>query len=792
MTMEQFSVIQLIWLFAAYFVISILLPHYTVGKALKFRNRYERFLIYTTLGNFYVINLVLMLEICHISYPVTLIGITVVLCTYVKIRLEKIPIRTRWDRFAATLRKLFGGELGTKTFVYRETGRVLSKRTAFFRHLYDVYIRHFIEVLMILLLLAILFYEYGYNAVTEFGYKASDLIVHNFWINDMNVNKVFTDGVYPFGFHCIIYFIHAVFRLDTYVCLRLMAFVQTVWFHLTLLCALMLMLKNRYSAFFGTYLYAVSGFFDLGTYSRFFASLPQEFGMIFIYPSLYFLVDYFRQQRRENRGSISGRARFMLICFALSFALTLEVHFYGTIIAGVMCIAVAAGFLFMFLRGRFFKRIMITGVLSVLIAVFPMALAFALGTPLQGSLNWGMSVIKGEKWDDGTTGTNADPVAEAPSDISSVNVVPAETGTDTPGLPEDIPVTESSGTEDTGNIRVGFDLNRIINGIKARIKELVIDSHDLIENYIFRTGDSLYVYILLAAFPALILLGMLFFLPLYRNYCYGAMVITTGFYMILMCIIISPESLKLPMLMDFNRGRVYFAYSIPLFAAVLVDALIYLLMPFKNRHFGNFVSLAGTFGLLAGLYMIGQIREPYVSKGMEMNDAIKCITNIILTDEDYKWTICSANDENQMCYDHGFHYELITFLREMEGIGSVGRINIPTQVVFFFIEKVPIDYFATYEDSGQHISEEGAENPLPWGTNLSVYQARNRWIVMSRIYEWAETFRALYPNEVNIYLETDEFVCYRVEQNPYRLFNFAIDYHYNTIDYYAESQDSDI
>lgn len=43
---------------------------------------------------------------------------------------------------------------------------------------------------------------------------------------------------------------------------------------------------------------------------------------------------------------------------------------------------------------------MVTGILSVFTAVLPMGIAFATGTPLQGSLGWGMSVINGGKKED--------------------------------------------------------------------------------------------------------------------------------------------------------------------------------------------------------------------------------------------------------------------------------------------------------------------------------------------------------------------------------------------------------
>ena len=107
-------------------------------------------------------------------------------------------------------------------------------------------------------------------------------------------------------------------------------------------------------------------------------------------------------------------------------------------------------------------------------------------------------------------------------------------------------------------------------------------------------------------------------------------------------------------------------------------------------------------------------------------------------------------------------------------------LTIPTPRVYFFVEKVPLDYAVSYEKSGQRISEEGASRELCYATGLMPYQGENRWVTMSRMYYWAESFREIYPREMSVYLETDRFVCYVVEQNTYSLFNFAIDYGYNT------------
>ena len=67
------------------------------------------------------------------------------------------------------------------------------------------------------------------------------------------------------------------------------------------------------------------------------------------------------------------------------------------------------------------------------------------------------------------------------------------------------------------------------------------------------------------------------------------------------------------------------------------------------------------------------------------NEALACLTSIIKEEEDNTWTIVSANDETQMGLYHGYHYELISFLREMEyknaKPGEELNIKIPTDSV---------------------------------------------------------------------------------------------------------------
>ena len=75
-------------------------------------------------------------------------------------------------------------------------------------------------------------------------------------------------------------------------------------------------------------------------------------------------------------------------------------------IAFLFCIGVAVGFCFRFARWKYFRRIMATGILSVLLSVLPMAAGVAMGKGLQGSLYWGLSVINGDSSDTEDTSEN--------------------------------------------------------------------------------------------------------------------------------------------------------------------------------------------------------------------------------------------------------------------------------------------------------------------------------------------------------------------------------------------------
>lgn len=783
--MTTLVILRFLGIFAAYTGVTLALPALMFRRILRGRSLAEQFLMCYTFGNFYIINIVFLLQLLHISNFFTLAGLTVVLSIVIGGRVNRIPLKQQAGNTWHLFGKLLRGRMKLKSAIFLFLGKCAAgiKRLEkfFYRHI----VKNPIQSMLLLGIGVCLCWIYGRQIILVYGYRASDIPVHMSWINEMSRGKIFAKGVYPFGFHCIIYYLHAVFRFDTYVILCQFFFVQVIFMHLVLLAMLKQLCKTKYIPYIGTFVFLLGNFWSGQTYSRFYATLPQEFGMIFVIPSIYFLIRFFQIPKQKLADK---ETRLTLQCFAMAFSLTLAIHFYGTMIAGLCCIGIACGFCFRFLRKEYFRRIMFTGICSVFLAVLPMGIAFATGTPLQGSLGWGLSVINGGKSSSSTETEAETDEAETlevstGDDKNTVRVVKPD-GTvmeiDVSDLPS-AQENESGGqtqTETTAPAVPKVSFGEKIRKIPGKAKNALSEMSSRILEFIIKLDVKNIGYMILASFALLLLLGLVF--CIFRQPGYGAMLMSMGFCMWIVTILLCAGVFGLPPLMDGARCSIYYVYLLSAALTALADGLLYMVLPLRKlRLVRNAVSLAVAAAVLMGMFQNHMIKQSDFSSGFVMNGAITCLSNIVHENEDKTWTIVSANDETQMGLDHGWHYETITFLRGMETLEKNTKVIIPTKTVYFFIEKIPGDYAVSYAKSGQSISRKGASRSLPNVGGIGMYQGEGRWIVMSRMYYWAQAFMELYPNEMKVYYEDNKFICYKIEQNMYHQYDFAIDYRYN-------------
>lgn len=789
MLMSTLVILRFTGIFTAYTGITVLLPEIMFRRILKGRRLSEQFLMSYTFGNFYIINIVFALQLLHISNFFTLTAVTVLMSILIGLKVNRISLRRKLAEGKKIFCRLSDGSLGIRSAVGKLVRWIADVCRCLAEIFYKYIVKKPIQNMFILLILGAMFWIYGRQIILTYGYRASDIPVHLSWINQMSRGKIFSKGVYPFGFHCMIYYLHTVFGVDTYVILCEFFFVQVIYLHAVLLVMLKLLCKTKYLPYIGVFAYIVGNFFAEHTYSRLYYTLPQEYGMIFVIPSVYFLIRFFRIRKEDLKDRETRR---ILQCFAMAFSLTLAIHFYGTMIAGLCCIGIAMGFCFRFVKKEYFCRIMVTGILSVVLAVLPMAIAFAGGTPLQGSLGWGMSVINGSQNEesdaDNTTQNNKVQVTSGNGKITEIDVskLPsAKKG-------ETTVVVEQKKTSLGDRMRTVADKIKVISDkiktIPNKIPKAVRTMSIRIRNIVVPVDWQKMGTAVMTAYAGLLLLGLVF--CAFRKTEYGAALISVGFCMLILTVLLCAGPFGLPTLMDAARCSVYYAYLLPMAGVVLADGILcFMTMPRIFRNSKNVLSLGISVVLLIVLLQKDLVKNPEFSSEYVTNGAITCLTNIIRENEDETWTIVSTNDETQMALDHGWHYETITFLRQLEKIDENTKILIPTKNIYFFVEKIPLDYRVSYAGSGQSISKKGAGQALPNAGGIVVYQGENRWIVMSRMYYWVQAFMKKYPNEMKVYYEDDQFICYRIPQNMYHQYNFAIDYGYNQVE--TEEQEAE-
>ena len=773
MSMQTLNVIQFIQLFVGYIGFTVGLPALVFYRKAKKFPAAVRFQIYFIIGNFYVINLVQVLELLHISYRITLSLFTFVPAFLLIIKIYHIPVISYMKKILGECRHYILRELGFKSFIRHRWQEIKVFLKVITRNLWRLVKENFLDIPFLVIFGLLVWKVCGPEILHNWGYGAFDLPVHNYWINGLIENNIFVAGIYPMGMHCMLYYLSTMLGIPAYVVLRLFWLVQYSMIVVMMLVFLKGHCKTRFLPYLGIMLFVGAKYFIRASYVRYGATLPQEFGMLYILPSIFFVMQFFKTRKEEleaGNNLILCISSWHLLGFAMSFSLTLSSHFYDTIIAGIICIGVAVGYGYWIWRKEYFFRIMLAGILSILMAFLPMAAAFLTGKSLQGSMYWAMNVIglrdytvlifriicigvvaitvggiifvilrirKGELFFENKEVT----VYSMPKKwiLEICNFLP-------------LAVIVWIGWKYKGTILWGCkvnafslpEMNLILYGIGGSL------CVGMIQRYMIEPMQG---SVILAMVTAEIILGLL---------------LVSG-------------SLGWPVLIENYRACIYFAYLIPVILVITLDGVVDIFF------WGSFPKVQEVTGLLLTMAVIisstkyDWIRTDFGEDRLEMNEAILCTANILKENEgrNHTWTIVSANDEYRMIEEYGRHTETIEFLEGMEYWNLTKEVIIPTERVYFYIEKKPVNYANGYAGEIPVVSEEQVKKPLPQNSGLKAYSKTQRSVTMSRMYYWAQKFMQLYPNEMKVYYENDRFVCYYIEQNVYRLYNFAIDYGYN-------------
>ncbi len=256
-------------------------------------------------------------------------------------------------------------------------------------------------------------------------------------------------------------------------------------------------------------------------------------------------------------------------------------------------------------------------------------------------------------------------------------------------------------------------------------------------------------------------------------------------YSALMLLMLLAKPLGLPSLMDHNRSMMFFAitgtilYFLPLEWACA--------LPMRAWQGIAVGAMSCALGYLA-IQM--PFCEPVYTNTAQHDGAVRVYYDIVQNHPSGQWTIVSPVEEMSLCMGKGYHYELYQFIDKQEDFNWDRMLEIPTRYVFFYVEKVPLNYERIENTRAvlpYPITEAEAAQPI---YKASANQGRGdtayiryeyRRVLESKMYYWAEAFQRAFPQDMELYYEDDFMRVYKYTQNMFQLTNFAIPYTYNGI-----------
>lgn len=657
--------------------------------------------------------------------------------------------------------------------------------------LWRVLRRNFVEVALLFALVAYGVLYFSWTPIHTQGYGFSDIIVHHYWTYGLQQGKVFIAGIYPEAMHCMAYAVSTLFGIELYnvilflQCANIIAFLGSIY-----------LFGREIAGWKGSALVMLGVFLTLKLdtmtevyiMSRLQASLPQEFGLFAVFLIPAFLLRYLKNARQVSfRGK---KTKFYwdenLVVFTLGIAVSISIHFYATVMALFSCLGVIVVWFFKIFHWRRFVPLALSAILSVVLSFGPMLLAFASGIPFQGSIFWALNVMKPDE-EEQSLEEFQDQLQKTRVDAQAVEKSPT-----TPTEP--VVQQRESLTQTIGSIWASVVkwVKQAADGVyygsfKSLYQEDLVKLFLLTSQYAF--GLAI-VYRLLMAVLRWVLPKRRFPAELFDGY---AMVV-------IICMVFmmafSPGRSGFPRLIAPDRVCAAGHGFLMCLIALPVDLAGVALSAVLGQKVMSVLSGAAVAAVIYLVISSGNYHGYLYLGGTRYNAAVNVTASIIQNIPKKQYTILSTTDELYQVIDHGFHEELLTFQRKCAN----QEYYIPTRYLFFYVEKHPIRYghchFSNgpawlarqiYPEkfnnssvgdrmSGGEISDEIAEKSLLLGSKLSNAYTNiyNREIVESRIARYLASFEKEYPNELNVYYEDEDFICYCLEQNPDRLFNLGL------------------
>jgi len=718
----------------------------------------------------------------------------------------------------------------------REFGRVLAgsygvKQLFFnlFRNTIDTYHRnkkelseklrgHKLEygLLSVVLIFGMIYFTYGTIQNHSFGF--GDMYVHSSWIYGLVDGKIFSSGIYPEGMHCFIYAMHVAFGISLFSSVLYTGPVHSLIIMVSVYLFLRRMFRSRFTPIFSLALFLTLDVLcidEVYGMSRFQWTIPMEFGMAYAFICATALFEYLQEggkeggflilfNRKKKRSAFSEKLIYndKLVIFIGALICTIISHFYATGMAFFLCFAICPFMLHKLLNYKRFIPIFASVMVVLIVAITPMALAYASGIEFEKSIGWAVSVIEGEEKDADENG-NMVSVGHNQNSVSETEDVEEATQESSQDYSsEDMNSAASENNSDETPVVYEPVKVSLIDRIRSFARTFRYAGYETL--YLKDRGTVVIGFTILAfvIFAICKIANIIFVLV--RRYDDVNMRMFDGYFIlafasVLFMLLYSSYALDLPSLFSPSRLCGIERFLLCAVCFVPADLIFMFLEKYTANVVVSIISIAFTAGIYIGCIRTGNFRGYLYCEFTRYNSVVNVTESIIANMEPKSFTIVSPVDDLYHSIEYGFHEELVQFANDC----VEKDYTLPTEYVFIFYEKRPLKYaqfnffmgpswiaddkYADYYDTDlgskypnyirSTASPEIAVGPFyKFPVSSKSYKDwLTRTVLESRMLKWVDDFNNLYPNELHVYYEDENFICYYFRQNPACLYQLGFE-----------------
>lgn len=702
----------------------------------------------------------------------------------------------------AHIKRTLSGTQGWKLLIFRQAESLKIIIVNSFQQLNKKIKGRRIEygILFVLIVFAVAYFSYGAFQCHSYGW--GDMYVHHAWIYGLKEGKIFSAGIYPEAMHCFIYCMNDLFGISVYSCMMFLGEIHVSALLLAIYCFLREVMKSKYTvylvlaAFLTIDMVCVDEIYGM---SRMQYTIPQEFGLYTQFLCALYLVRFLRRNPEEGKAKRKVWNDDLFL-FMTSLAASLAIHFYVTMMAFFLCAAIAIFGIVKVFKKENFKSLVIAVLAGMIISAAPMVLAYASGIPLQGSLNWGMNVMNGTDTKEGRTQQAQSIASENNAETSSQNESESQSSES---------IQQESGVQSSQSVTSEEKQQTETNDALEQEQTSQKKSRKTIGEYIKMVskygyaqlyGDTRARWLLGFTLIAGILSAINWIITAirFRKLPFELYLGITAASVIFMILYAAPF-LGLPEIIAGARLCLTEQVLLLSMMALPADEVLFAIGRRKMACILPYLSVLGVAAIYAGTNYFG-VYHGYLYYELTRYNSVVNLTNRIASEyPKQRYTIISTTDEIYQVIESGWHEEILDFYYK----SKLEKYYIPTEYLFFYVEKNPIQYAQYHFFAGPRwlaqkkysqyykysnavisegsaiksskISEDMLDEPLTdMGKASDAYSnLKNRTILESELYFWCQDFKTRLPYEIQVYYEDEDVVCYMIKQNPEHLYNLG-------------------